>query len=295
MKIENGTLWLHQSDISHYLKCPEQFRQTNGLMPGGLWVKPEGGKVETDAATVGTVLHAVIEQDLKEPFGKLAAATKYGMLWFRDLIDQYLTDEVEYRTESFGADPQKALDQIKFLIENWFRSDERQYWLHRDQSGYIPEWEFDIPFITISNPKTIREVRLAGQADIMDMEANRVLDWKSASRPYQRWEYQRWGVQPTVYTFAGVESGLIVPDADGFAQFDYRVFVRGKDKDCQEVTVYRGNGQWGWLTMLVNNIVNMIESDAETWPLSDDHALCGPKWCPVWSTCKGAFVDEQWR
>lgn len=295
MKLEEGVLTLHQSDISHYMKCPEQFRVVNGLHPGAVWEPVDGGRIETDAATVGTVLHAVIEEDLNTRFVRVRDAIKFGMDYFHQLLGEYLESGVEYRTESFGADPSKPMAQIKFLIENWFRSDERRYWMSRNPDGYETEWSFDIPFVTFDNPNVIREVRLAGQADVLDLDGNRILDWKSASRAYQRWEKQRWEVQPTVYTYAGVHENKIKLNKGGFAQFDYRVFVRGQNNDCQELTVWRGNGQWGWLVTLVDNIVKVMESDAEMWPLRDDHALCGPKWCPVWSSCKGLFVDEEWR
>jgi hypothetical protein len=292
MRLNDGVLTLHQSDISHYLKCPEQFRLANGIGPNATWTPPEGGRMESDAATVGTSLHAVIEADLREPFPTVSSAVEYGRRYMGGLVAEYIDQEVEYRTESFGDDPAKALQELKFLIESWMNSQERVYWSVRD--GYKTEQYMEVPFVTRSDDHPIREIHLAGTSDLIDIELNRVVDWKSAGRPYQRWEHQRWAVQPTVYTFMAADQGLIVPNGDGLYRFDYRVFIRGNKQEVQEVTVYRGSGQWGWLTKLVNNIADMMESNAETWPLSDDGWWCGPKWCPFWASCKGAFVEGDW-
>lgn len=295
MNLDDGTLTLHQSDISHYITCPEQFRLVNVINgPIEDWEKTDEHRVETDAASVGTNLHSVIEHDLDDPFTTLGEAIEWAESDFGQMIARYIKDDVQYRTESFGGDPDKTLRAVRNLVESWYTSTEREYWLGRNPKTYRLEHEFNVPFVTRTSDR-IHTVRLAGTMDVLDTQNNRVVDWKSASREYQRWEKQRWAHQATVYTFAGVEEGLIVPNGDGLIQFDFKVFVRGsKPVEAQTVTVWRGPGQWGWLTQLVNNIADMIESDASVWPLRDDHALCGPKWCPMWDSCKGAFVTEDW-
>jgi len=293
MKLVDGVMTLHQSDISQYMKCPEQFRLANGISPNATWNPPDGGRVESDAATVGTVLHGVIEQDLIYPFDTLEKANSFGRQYLGSLITGYVEDGVEYRTESFGADPQVALRELGWLIESWYKSAERTYWLERDPKTFLIESFFDVPFVKRPG-REICEVRLAGTPDLVDLQENRVVDWKSASRPYQRWEYQRWGIQPTAYTFAAADQGLIEPNGDGLYKFDYRIFIKGKKLETQGITVLRGPGQWGWLTQVVNNIADLAESDATVWPLRDDGWWCGPRWCPIWTTCKGMFVDEEW-
>jgi len=138
----------------------------------------------------------------------------------------------------------------------------------------------------------VRAVRLAGQADIVDRYTNRMIDWKSSGREYKRWEKQRWAVQPTVYTYAAHREGLITPFEQG-CRFDYGVFIR-RGKESQQLTVWRSFGQWEWLARLCDNIATMFGSPLTQWPLRDDHALCGPKWCANWSECKGQFIEEDW-
>lgn len=294
MNYGDGTLVLHQSDISHYITCPEQFRLSNGIGPlvdtsGETW------RSESDAALIGSCIHAVIERELsKGPIKTLAAARTWARNWIGKEISYFMENEIDYRTETYGGDPDKTLRAVDLLVESWWFSTERDYWLHRERDSYMVEAEFDVPFVTRPDTKIIKRVRLAGTSDIIDLQEHRVLDWKSASRSYQRWEKQRWAVQPTVYTFAAAEMNWIRPNSDGLYRFDFRVFERGKRTEAQEITVLRGPGQWAWLTKLVNNIADMMESDAAEWPLRDDHALCGPKWCPVWYQCKGAFVTEDW-
>ena len=295
MRYEDGVLTLHQSDINNYITCPEQFRAVNGL-GGGKPPDPDFDniRIETDAATVGTVLHAVIEHDLSgTEFKTSKKAMAHGRSIFGDLCADYVANNIEYRTESFGT-PDKALEALDKLVESWFFSEEREYWHQRDPKGFDLEHEFHIPFITLAEPKgVIREVWLAGTMDVLDRAEHRIVDWKSAGRDYQRWEKQRWAVQPTVYTFAGETFGIDPHGVDGY-RFDYKVFVRRGVQQAQTVTVYRGTGQWAWLVNVVNNIVQMIESPLLMWPLRDDHALCGPRWCPIWSDCKGMWVTDEW-
>ena len=295
MKLDDGVLTLHQSDIGHYIMCPEQFRVVNDIGPYAEVPDSDPIRVETDAASIGTCLHAVIEKDLSDPFTNFPEMLGWGSNRFGQMIQQYVDDGFEYRSETYGGDPARTLGALQMLIKSWYNSDERMYWMQRDRSSYIVEEYFNVHFVSRPEGKTIREIRLAGTPDIIDVQENRVVDWKSASRSYQRWEKQRWAVQPTCYTYAAADQGYIKPNSDGLYKFEYKVFERkNKQVQAQTVDVWRSQGQWAWLTKLVNNLADMVESDAECWPLRDDHALCGPKWCPIWYDCKGSFVDEDW-
>ena len=289
----DGTLWLHQSDIGHFMTCPEQFRVVNGIQPGGVFDKSVDYRVETDAATIGTVFHSVIEHEITEGrFQRSSDAVRWAKSRMGDLVFEYITDGVEYRTESFGDDPTRALLTLSKLVERWFASEERKYWLAlaKDHPDCIHvEWKFDVPFIE-NRDGMYHTVRLAGTADILDTYNHRLLDWKTSSQDYKRWEKQRWAPQPTVYTFAAAQQGLLDRHENGY-QFDYRVFNhKVNDTEPQEVTVWRDQGQWSWMVQQVSNMVAQIESDLGVWPVRDDHALCGPRWCPIWSQCKGVFV-----
>ena len=59
------------------------------------------------------------------------------------------------------------------------------------------EYEFDVPFLDRPG-KLYQKVRLGGKPDVIDQVNHRIVDWKSASQPYKRWEKQRWDPQPTV-------------------------------------------------------------------------------------------------
>jgi hypothetical protein len=278
------------------MKCPELFRVSNGIEPSGVWSPPDLGRVETDAAVVGTVLHSVIEADLTEPFPTVNEALQFGQHTLAELIVSFAQNEIEYRTETFGDDPTKCLAALDALVQQWWDSGERDYWLMligEHPNDILLEYEFDVPFLKLDSYTHFKEVRLAGTMDVLDKVNHRVVDWKSAGRDYQRWEKQRWAPQPTVYLYAAAEQNLIQRHEEGY-KFEYRVFTRGKHK-VQDLTVWRETGQWGWLAQICTNIVKMWESSATEWPLRDDHALCGPKWCPKWSECKGAFVDEEWK
>jgi PD-(D/E)XK nuclease superfamily len=294
-----GTLWLHQSDIGHFMSCPEQFRVVNNILPGGVFEKTVEHRVETDAATIGTVFHSVIEHEILEGrFQRATDAVRWAKNAMGDLVFGYVTDGIEYRTESFGDDPTKALLTLAKLVEMWFASDERKYWLslaNDHPECIIVEWSFDVPFIQ-GRSGPYHTVRLAGTADILDTYNHRLVDWKTSSRRYERWEKQRWNVQPTVYTYAAAEVGLLDRHEEGY-QFDYRVFNhKTNDPEPQAITVWRETGQWAWLVQMVSNMAAMIESNLPVYPVRDDTALCGPKWCPCWSSCKGMYVQHpEWK
>ena len=267
----------------------------NNIQPGGSFEKIPDYRVETDAATVGTTFHAVVEHELTgNRFQRSADAVRWAKSYMGDLVFGYVTDGTEYRTESFGEDPTKALLKLAGMVEDWFVSEERKYWtaIVKDHPECVDiEWTFDVPFIS-GRDGLYQNIRLAGTADILDTYNHRLLDWKTSSRDYQRWEKQRWAVQPTVYTFAAASLDLLDRHEHGY-QFDYRVWNHKSSLiEPQAVTVWRDQGQWSWLVQQVNHMVDMIESDLERWPLRDDHALCSPKWCPNWSGCKGMYVQH---
>jgi hypothetical protein len=164
------------------------------------------------------------------------------------------------------------------------------------------EWGFDLPFTTVPVKKFGKRqeeipVYLSGTADIV--YNNQVWDWKTAGSEYRRWEYQRWGRQPDVYTWAAVQSGLVVPDSNGQVEFLFKVFVRNNnlDEQPQTVSVVRSANNWSWLETVVHRLVNFAYNmglDRE-WPLDDQHVLCSPKWCTFFDVCKGSHVSgETW-
>ena len=203
MKFSDGVLTLHQSDINNYMNCPEQFRVVHGLGGGRMPdADPDPIRVETDAATIGTTLHEVIERDISDPYKSVAGAKKSGRAILGNLVSGYITSGVEYRTESYGDDPAAALRALDQLVESWMMSEEREYWLQREPGSFALEQSFEVPFLLNRSGGRIWAVNLAGTMDLLDFQENRVVDWKSGGREYQRWEKQRWALQPTVYTYA---------------------------------------------------------------------------------------------
>lgn len=291
----DGVLTLHQSDIKDFVKCPEQARRSWGVGPDGL--DPPTTSQQTDAASIGTVLHSVIEQDLEFgfPFKRVTEAQAFGRNTFGELITQYMENGDVYVPSSFGDDVDKCLGTLDDLVASWFKSKERAYWRTRDRSSYLLEEYFDVPFLDRPDGKIIKAIRLGGTIDLVDLERNELNDWKTASRPYQRWEHQRWDPQPTVYTYGAMTNGFVTP-VDGELTFNFKVFMKKGIVECDTVTVQRSQGQWTWLTELVNGIALMIESDLPSWPLRDDGWWCSPKWCPFYQECKGVYVNAtDWK
>jgi hypothetical protein len=136
-------------------------------------------------------------------------------------------------------------------------------------------------------------LRLRGTIDYIDYQLG-LVDWKTAGRSWSPWEKQRWNVQASAYTFAAHSAGLIpAPVGDEtLVPFTFVVFVEGREVQVQRLTVTRHAGDWEFLIDKMLRVAKLVEADLDQWPLSDDHALCSEKWCPVWFECKGKYVDD---
>ena len=258
----------------------------------------EGPRMETDAATVGTVLHSVIEHELNgNPFEDEATAIEWAAADYVRELEVFAADGALYSMATFG-DHTKALKALSWLVRSWYHCPERTDLLYRDIE-YKTEWKFDLPFrdIEVRKSKNVTEtipVFLAGTSDLV--ANNRVYDWKTAGSEYKQWELQRWGRQPDVYTWAAAQAGLVTPDRDGLYYFDFKVFVRRQEIRLPDtVTVKRSANHWAWLEVIVTRLVNMYyQVGLETgWPLDDQHVLCSPKFCSFWSECKGKLIDAE--
>jgi hypothetical protein len=141
------------------------------------------------------------------------------------------------------------------------------------------EHRFDVPFGVRPDGAVIR---MAGAMDAID-ELGDVWDWKSANKPFEKWECDRFKVQPSAYCYARwIETGA-VPD------FHYGVMSKS-NRGTQILSVNRHAGHFAWVLEQVQSIVDLIEADLDSWPLNDQGWHCSPKWCPAWATCKGAFL-----
>lgn len=289
MKFTNEGITLHQSDLKHH--CLEHLRMATVAV---------GPRTETDAATVGTLLHATIEEELKNGFfADENECVEWAAAAYVLLLEEYQAGDATYVMSTF-KDHTAAITSLANLARSWYRSDLRTDLLTDDNKEV--EWFFDLPFGEFEVKKHGRKseiipVRLAGMADLV--WRNRVDDFKSASSEYKQWECQRWGRQPDVYTWAAAESGLIVPDKNDEYHFNFQVFVRrAVPVGVQTVPVVRTSNHWAWLRTIVGNVVNLAYNMGldRPWPLDDQHVLCSPKWCEFWSQCKGSQVSGvTWR
>jgi hypothetical protein len=152
---------------------------------------------------------------------------------------------------------------------------------------------FDVPFIK-NRQGRYTDIRLAGTMDVVDLYNHRLVDWKTSGRDKQPWEESRWNVQATVYTYAAAELGLLKPHDDGNFHFELIVFNhKNNEPEPQHVQVLRSENNWAWLVEVVSQMVTQIESDLPIWQMNDQHALCSPVWCPVWSDCKGKYISGE--
>ncbi len=291
MKRDADGWHLHQSDINGH--CLEQLR---------LDTVAEGPRQETDAATVGTALHAGIEDELNNGFwDDENAFCGFTAQQFLELLEGYQADGANYVRSTMETDL-LALKQLDQIARAWYRSSERQMLMQHDPKDRIVEWEFDLHFMDVVCRRTSRTkpevipIYLAGTADLVLLDKQRIWDWKSANSSYKRWEKQRWAPQQVVYTWAANEAGIITPNADGVIPFEYKVFLKqAKPAGCETVSVSAGPGNWDFLAHKLTYLVNMMYMVGfeDPWPLDDMHVLCSPKWCGHWDRCKGLHVSPE--
>lgn len=284
MKFDEQGLHIHQSDLKNH--CLEKLR---------LETVAVGPRVENDAATVGTVLHATIEEELERgEFPNIGEALGFAAHTYLTTLETYQAEGRPYALSSFN-DHSRALQSLDSLVRAWYACEERATLLSATQEPMI-EWQFDLLFDHFSVKKHGKKaedipVYLAGTSDIV--WNNMVWDWKTSGSEFRVWEKQRWDRQPDVYTWAAAQAGLIQPDSDGLYRFDFKVFVRRAEPVMpQTVTVFRSANNWRWLHTMIGRLVNMTYNmglDRE-WPVDDQHVLCSPKWCTFFDMCKGAHV-----
>lgn len=285
MRIESRGITLHQSDIKSH--CLEQMR---------LKMIAEGPRVETDAATVGTVLHHLIDHELTvSVIDDEADAIAWAAAEYVNILEDYAAAGALYSQGTFDTHD-KALRALSWLVKSWFHSPERVELCYSGEIEFVSEWSFDLKFTEVEvgkgKKKEIIPVYLAGTADLIC--GGRVYDWKTAGSEYKQWEYQRWGRQPDVYTWAAAESGLIKPDRDGLYYFDFKVFLRRQEIRLPDtITVKRSANHWEWLRVLVHRVVTMQYALGldQGWPLDDQHVLCSDRWCEFFTQCKGQLIN----
>jgi len=256
----DGVRYFRQSWVNTALMCPEQGRLD--------WYDPQPDS-HTDATAIGTALHAGIETALltgKPKRGATAVVTEW----------QRLEPDVRYVQVK---QPSTALGYATNAYASW------HHWVYPQLSRpheYGIEQRFRIDLDD--------RVGLSGTWDFLD-ETGEIWDWKTGSRPYERWEKERFAVQPTAYAAALVRLGLATYPVD----FTYAVHMKQSlPVEPQILTVTRTQGHEDWLVEQLHRFADMLDAtDAghlQRWPLNDQGWWCSAKWCSRWGSCKGAHL-----
>lgn len=268
-----------QSTLGELDLCLERGRRTMaGLMPDD----------ESDAAGLGTAVHAGIEHGLKAKLDgqwvTVEEMDEVAQAEFTRIMALPGFRFVKYKEKG-------CRDQIRKCLEVFDAE------LYERIDPYFLELGFG-PIVIHEDDK--RVIRITGTIDLIDHVLG-MADWKTDGQgtKFKRgfggkaWEIDRWGMQPTVYAAACRALGLI--DIDGPWTFTYFAFALGADVELVETTVLRQPADIDWLVQKCISYCELVEADLEVWPKNDNQALCSDKWCLAWDTCKGAsYVEVEW-
>jgi hypothetical protein len=247
-----------QSDLNTWMMCPEQFRLNRaGQLP----------RHESDATAVGTAVHHGIE----------------GVLSGQCSLDEGHDLAAEKFTELLPT------------IERWNKADERTCYVH--VSNCYTTWADQVypmlpaavlveeSFRVLLHEDEHRTIHLTGTVDMLD-ELGCVWDWKNMGAEIQKWEADRFKIQPTAYTYAARHAwGVEEPE------FAYAVMLkRAKPVDAQILYVQRTEQHWEWLKRQAVSLALQIEAQLPVWHLRDQGWHCSAKWCGAWDSCKGAHL-----
>lgn len=262
IEISDNVYTLSQSWINTFMNCPEQARlEMEGLLP----------RKESDATAIGTAMHSSIESVLRDGTS-MEEAVKAGHETLERLMDLAEFQFIQVKT------PETMFKTFDRVFHTWGNEIYPQ----------LPQVQFvEHPFDVSLCETPTATIRLKGSIDFVD-EFNEIWDWKTANRPYDQWEVDRFKIQPTAYTYGlFMSTDLELPEP---LTFNYAVMMKSK-QDCMVLTTQRDSGHWLWLQEQCKVIVELIESNLSRWPLNDQHALCSPKWCTAWDRCKGEHIQ----
>lgn len=251
-------------------KISQSWAKTFDICPERARLEHDGYSKETDAACVGTAVHSGIEYAL-ELWHDGQAVNLQEIL---DLAVMHL-ESMEFEWVKWTT-MRGPIAFLKACLTHWFDL----VLPSLPRSGGL-EYRFKLPLIDDDQ----RLVEVSGTIDYLGAVMR---DWKTSGRgPYEEWEYRRWALQPTFYTWAANELGLVAPNENGYVPFEYVVMHR---HGVQRFTVHRGPQEWAWMRDKVLTMCLLIEADLPEWPKQDNHALCSAKWCAAWDVCKGKFI-----
>lgn len=280
MRIDNNNgydvtkVFVRQSWLGDALLCPERARLTA--------LHPETRK-ENDSAMMGTAVHAGIEAVLR---GEIVPAdiAEFSVDAFRKAETQLLIQAKKINITN--TDPKNWNKHIGSMAEAWAR----------DIMPHVPEggeseYKFETKVAHVDNELFEYELWFEGTMDYFHHQG--IWDWKTAARKYYQAEKQTQNVQSAVYAESAHVMGLI----DYPVTFNFGVMIRNGSSTGQIVPVTRtaSHGQWiiDQTIALVNNLLTVQAKMPSTrWIVNDQHYLCSQRWCPVWSMCKGSYINE---
>lgn len=281
---EKTGLWIHnfsQSFIGGFQHCPEQARAD--------YFQETPKDDYTDSTALGTAAHAGAEYALEEKRDREVPPV-------HDVIEVAF-DELEGIGE--WKYTKLSLKQIEAALPRMISA------FMADVLPRVDPLQIELRFKVPLYRGKKRQVNLVGTMDCLDVNGL-PWDWKTASRAHDVWEKQRWATQPTVYTYAAqwLEQYNMLADVDDWpegrendfemvpSEFMYGVMLH--NGDTQVYPVHRDATFVTWLRQVASQIAWMVEHDVKPWPLNDGGWWCSEKWCPLWSECKGKYMEEGW-
>jgi hypothetical protein len=281
---DNKRILMRQSWLNEFTTDAERARLS--------MLHPELNR-DTDAASLGTGVHAAIEAYL------------LGILPMQNMVEYARHVAAETITDGtitwVDLNPELYVDHAGFLTQAWIN----------DISGWVPlGGQTEVKF-EIDTGRTVGDsdgdewaLWFEGTIDYIppDVQTHGVIDWKTSGRNYQQWEKQRWALQPSIYTYACVNE--ILDDVKYPLDFHYGVMLRADRRENgatiaaqgkgQRVTIRRfeSHGEWAITQALTAAEFVLNYGVHKPWPRNDQHALCSPKWCDFWDRCKGSLVSS---
>lgn len=269
-----------QSWVGTWQMCPEQAR---------LDMRGELERVETDATAVGTAVHAAIEHILRNggyfEDGLQAAVMEFMRL--SELPEFRYVKALTYKTaEKYTVNCFTSWYEHVYPTLGEPLSIERTFKVQLDERPSVDSCVDEYC-------RRPQRLMLSGTWDLDD-EVHGLVDWKNKGQEIKRWEMDRWGIQPTVYTYAKrVLDGLPM---DGELPFTFVNMIKGPQvQPPQILTVSRHLGHYNWLRAQLWRIVDLYlstDNGEQGWPLNDSGWWCSQRWCQNWSSCKGAALDQ---
>jgi hypothetical protein len=280
MRIENNEgkdvnrIYIRQSWLGDALMCPERARLIE--------LNPSARK-ENDSAMMGTAVHAGIEKVLNNEIDPKEIA-EYSIHAFRS-SEQDLWSQGK-QINITNTEPRNWDKHIGSMADAWVRDI-----MPSVPQGGQTEFPFSVKVGAIANAQYEYELHFEGTMDYMHPSG--IWDWKTAARKYYEGEKQSQNIQSAIYAEAASRLGL----TDYPVDFNFGVMIRNGSSTGQIVKIKRTPEHAKWVitqaTSIINSILlNKIYLPSERWLINDQHFLCSQRWCPVWSMCKGSFINE---